>query len=220
MNLLAVSAIALVIGAIVAWLVRGSLVKVAVAGLEAQLSGAEQQLVARGHEVSALRGENQRIVESLRLETERRASGEAIAARVPVLEQRIWEQQQMHDEQVCQLARIETQIAEERKAADEKVALMNQAQETLTGAFSSLSSQALKSNSEEFLRLAKLSLEKFQEGARSDLDARRKTVDELVRPMRESLEKVDSKLAEIEGVRVSAYAALSEQLKGLSLIHI
>jgi len=45
-------------------------------------------------------------------------------------------------------------------------------------------------------------------------------VDELVKPIRESLEKVDGKLGEIEKARVGAYAELSTQVKGLVDTHI
>jgi DNA recombination protein RmuC len=79
----------------------------------------------------------------------------------------------------------------------------------------------------EFLRstnrdseFAKATLEKFQQGAKSDLEARQKAVDELVKPIKESLEKVDGKLGEIEKARVGAYSALNEQLKGLVETHL
>src|SRR5690606_3971686 len=63
-------------------------------------------------------------------------------------------------------------------------------------------------------------LEKFQESARNDLSARQKAVDELVRPLRESLEKVEGKLGEIVKARVGAYAELSSQLKSLVDTHL
>ena len=74
-----------------------------------------------------------------------------------------------------------TAAAEERKAADQKLALLNEAQQRLSDAFKALSSEALKSNNQAFLDLAKATLEKFQEGAKGDLEARQKAVDELVR---------------------------------------
>jgi DNA recombination protein RmuC len=118
------------------------------------------------------------------------------------------------------IAELETRLAEERRSAADKLALLNDAQARLTDAFRALSAEALKSNNQAFIDLAKATLEKFQEGARGDLEARRKAVDELVRPLRESLEKVDTKLGEMEKTRISAYSALSEQLKGLVETHL
>ena len=89
---------------------------------------------------------------------------------------------------------VEAQMAEERKAATEKLALVDQAQARLSDAFKALSAEALRNNNTSFLELAKTALEKAQEGAKGDLEKRQEAIDALVRPMRESLEKVDAKI--------------------------
>jgi DNA recombination protein RmuC len=76
--------------------------------------------------------------------------------------------------------------------------------------------QALKNSNESFLQLARTSMEGFHERARGDLDLRRQAVDELVKPIRESLEKVDVRIREVELARVSAYSGLNEQLQSLA----
>ena len=117
-------------------------------------------------------------------------------------------------------AELTTRLEAERKSADEKLALLNQARETLSHAFNALSSDALKSNNEAFLQLAKTHLEKFQQGAQTDLSARQKAIDDLVKPLKESLEKVDGKIAEMEKERTSAYATLTQQLKSLATTQV
>ncbi len=117
-------------------------------------------------------------------------------------------------------AAAEATLAGERKSAAEKLALLDDAQRKLADAFKALSSDALRSNNQAFLELARTQLGEFQQGARSDLEARQKAVDELVKPIRESLAKVDGKLGELEKERVSAYAALNEQVKGLVETHL
>jgi len=204
--LVAVSAAA---GGVLAWLARGALAKAAQAAIEARAGAAEAQLAEKTRELEALRGE-----------PERRAAAEAHAARVPGLEAALAERDQALTEHKAKLAEVEARIAEERKAAEEKLALLNNAQQKLSDAFKALSSDALKSNNQSFIELAQATLEKFQEGARSDLEKRQKAVDELVKPIRESLEKVDGKLGEIEKARVSAYSELNTQLKGLVETHL
>ncbi len=103
----------------------------------------------------------------------------------------------------------------EKKAAAEKLALLNEAREKLTEAFKSLSAEALQGNNRAFLDLAKENLGKFQEGAKGELKQRQKAVEDLVKPMKESLAKVDEKIQEMEKVRVGAYSGLTQQVENL-----
>lgn len=112
--------------------------------------------------------------------------------------------------------RLETTLEKERQAAGEKIRLLDEAQGKLSDAFKALSSEALQSNNASFLHLAKATLEKYQETARGDLDLRQQAIGELVKPLRESLEKVDQKIHEIETARAVAYSGLTEHLKGLA----
>jgi hypothetical protein len=63
--------------------------------------------------------------EALRRETERRASAEAGAARVPALEAALAERERLLAERGAKLAELETRIAEERKAAEEMQSTLN-----------------------------------------------------------------------------------------------
>ena len=89
-------------------------------------------------------------------------------------------------------------LTEEQKQAREKLALLDDAKRQLADAFKALAADALKSSNSSFLELAKTQLEKFQEGAKGDLEKRQTAIDDLVKPVRESLGKVDAKLQEIE----------------------
>ncbi len=104
-----------------------------------------------------------------------------------------------------QTARLETALTAEREA---HVRLANE--------FKALSSEALKSNNTAFLELARESFAKLHQQSTDDLGKRQQAIDSLVKPLRESLEKVDAKIGEIEKTRASAYGQLSEQLKSLT----
>jgi DNA recombination protein RmuC len=82
-------------------------------------------------------------------------------------------------------------------------------------AFRALSADALAQNNRAFLDLAKSTLAQTQQAARGDLDLRQQAIAEMVTPVRASLEKVDSKIQELEKSRAGAYAALHEQVRGL-----
>ncbi len=113
-------------------------------------------------------------------------------------------------------AELQTRLEEERKAAEAKLALLEEARQKLADAFKALSAEALRSNNQSFLELARTLLEKYQEGAKGDLEGRQKAIDQLVKPLRESLDKVDARIAELEKTRAGAYAGLTEQLQSLA----
>ena len=81
--------------------------------------------------------------------------------------------------------------------------------------FQALSSQALARNNQVFLDLAKTTLAQTQEAARGDLELRQRAISDLVSPVRASLDKVDSKMHDLEKARTGAYAALQEQVRSL-----
>ncbi len=113
------------------------------------------------------------------------------------------------------VARLETTLEHERKAADEKLAILNDSSMKLRDAFQALSAEALKSNNQSFLELARATLEKYQAEAKGDLEQRQKAVENLVTPIKQSLEKVDIHVRELENARQLAYGSLTEQVKSL-----
>jgi len=117
---------------------------------------------------------------------------------------------------LARISSLETQLEAERKAAIEKLGLLEDAQGKLSDAFKALSADALNTNSRNFLSLARETLGHFQEAAKGDLDTRHKAIGELVQPLKESLDKVDSKIRELESTRASAYSSLTEQVKSLA----
>jgi DNA recombination protein RmuC len=106
--------------------------------------------------------------------------------------------------------------AEERRAMEEKLELLTDARDELAQSFKALSADALRMNSQAFLELAQLQLSRFQEGARADLTQRERSIEQLVKPLRESLEKVDVQVGQLEQARAQAYGSLAQQLQSLA----
>ena len=121
-----------------------------------------------------------------------------------------------HEAALQERAALSAALEAERRASAEKVALLQTAEVKLREAFSALSSEALKANSESFLRLARTSLGEFQKTATMDLEGRQKAIDSLIQPLRESLTKVDAKLVDVDRGRASSQAQLAEQLRSLT----
>jgi DNA recombination protein RmuC len=115
-----------------------------------------------------------------------------------------------------QSTRFEAQLNEREQAHKAQLAELKDLRDNLQDAFRSLSSKALQSNNEQFLTLARETLGKFQESAQGDLSKRQEAINNLVKPLAESLKSVDSKIGEIEKTRTSAYASLKEQILSLT----
>ena len=113
-------------------------------------------------------------------------------------------------------ARILARLDAERQGSAEKLALLAQTETKLREAFSSLSAEALRQNNRSFLELAQTKLGELQQSATSDLERRRKAVDDLVLPIHEALARVDGKLHEVEKERVASYAGLIEQISAMA----
>jgi len=113
------------------------------------------------------------------------------------------------------LAQYRQALESERTNAQEKLAVLDEAHKKLSDAFKVLASEALQSNNQSFLELAKTNLEKFQETAKGDLDKRQQAIVDLVKPVKESLDKVDTKIQEMEKSREGAYQGLTAQVRSL-----
>ncbi len=111
---------------------------------------------------------------------------------------------------------LKTRIEAERRASKEKEVLLARAQTQLGDTFKALSSDALRSNQKQFLQLAETSMKAQQEKVNLELDKRKQAVDGVVKPIAESLEKMQSRIGEIEKVREGAYASITEQVKSMS----
>src|ERR1700682_6556674 len=116
-------------------------------------------------------------------------------------------------------ATLEAQLAHERRSAAEKIALLQEAEKKLSDSFEVLSRKALQVNNDQFLQLARESLAIFQEGARGDLEKRQQAIVELVRPVRDSMQKVDDRIQQLENARTGAYASLRQQISSLLETH-
>jgi len=124
-------------------------------------------------------------------------------------------QQEAHAKLREEIGGIRQALELEREASKDRLHLLNQATSQLRETFSSLATDALKSNNESFLELARTKLEGLQHVAERDLTARQKAVEQMVAPIQESLGKVDAKIQQLEVERGKAYGSLTQQVQSL-----
>jgi len=159
----------------------------------------------------------------VRLESDREhlsASRDAVEAQRRELAEALAREQQAAAGLQAEKAELNERLAQEREASREKLQLLDEAREKLSDAFKGLSADALSHNNESFLKLARENLERFQHQAKDDLSARHKAIEQLTAPIRERLEKFDTKLDGLEQARTGAYSALSQQVNDLLQTHL
>ena len=122
-----------------------------------------------------------------------------------------------------QVAKLEAELTSLRARATEletERGALKEAQAKLLESFKALSADALRSNNQSFLELARETFGKLHQQSADELGKRQQAIDSMVKPLKESLEKVDAKIGEIEKARAGAYGQLSEQLKSLGTAQV
>lgn len=110
-------------------------------------------------------------------------------------------------------ARLQATLDAERRGHEERLAALEKARDDLAQTFNALSADALKSNNIEFLRLAEEHLKQFQIQAEASLAQKEKSIEGLVQPIREALEKTEQQVREMENERKQAYGSLTRFLE-------
>ncbi len=116
-------------------------------------------------------------------------------------------------------AKLEISLELERKATDVQYQSMQQMNKQLKDSFNALASEALQSNNSQFLRLAKENLEQFHIKAEGELEKREKAVENMVKPIREALDKTESQVRKMENERLQAHGALTRHLETMAESH-
>ena len=114
---------------------------------------------------------------------------------------------------------LETRIKDQDALQIERDAAYEVATTRLATAFSELSNQSLKANSETFLRLAKENLGAQQERAKHELSAREQAVENLVKPIKEALQQSQKQISELEKSRSEAYGG-EAQVRGAGPLRV
>ncbi|MEK6231008.1 MAG: DNA recombination protein RmuC, partial [Luteolibacter sp.] len=155
----------------------------------------------------AASGAKSALLERLKSEERRNADSQARLAHAEAESQRNETQAQTFRNQ---LAETTSRLEAERKAAEEKQALLGRAEAKLSDTFKALSADALKGASEQFLHLAKSTLASQTEEAKGDIEKRKTAIETLVKPVADSLGKFELRIGEIEKIREGAYSELKE----------
>ena len=110
---------------------------------------------------------------------------------------------------------LRERIKDQDALQTERDAAFDAATGKLATAFSDLANQSLKSNSENFLRLAEQNLGAQHERAKRELGNREQAVENLVKPIKDALHQSQQQIMALEKSRSEAYGDIKSQLAAM-----
>jgi DNA recombination protein RmuC len=196
--------------------------RVEVASLTERLNSKDRDLQELEQQHSQSQLEMGTLRNQLNEEISLKAAAQEKALRIPDLELQIQRREADRNDLLNHISELrsnnkesETLLEVERQSLQEKLELLQEATDSLSNAFKALSAEALKENNQAFLELAKATLRTFQVEAKGDLEARKKAVETLVAPIKETLIRYEEQIKSLEKVRGEHYGSLSEQVHQL-----
>lgn len=115
-----------------------------------------------------------------------------------------------------QLLCVKQELMHEKQISEEKLRFFTETNGRLADQFKALSTQVMEKSNDSFLKLAEAKFATLQESAKGDLQLRQKAIDELVKPLTETIGKVDKKIVELDKEQMASYKVIREEIKGVS----
>lgn len=154
------------------------------------------------------------------LETERRELDEratALEVEAAELRTRLEGIEREHEQNIAHAEAIFAQrmssVEEKERVLKEELGSMRERSEK---SFEALAAKTLRSSTDEFLKLAKQSLETTTKTSKAELDDRRKRIEELVKPVSETLTKLEERIQLDGAARQELTSETAKLVKALS----
>lgn len=187
--------VGIVVGAVVAWLLPNS-------RAAQDRAVAEAQRAAREAELAGLR--------------------ETLAARDRSLDDRARELAAVRDasEQArVEAASLRAQIEAEQRSTEQKIQALKDVETNLKQSFEAMAANALDANSRRLMALAKGELDKQQVQSAKELAAKESAIENLLKPMQESLAKLSTHSQDLEVKREGAYREVLTEIQNMRSSH-
>lgn len=109
-----------------------------------------------------------------------------------------------------------TKLGLAQQSFEEQKSMIEAMKKEMSDTFNALSSAALKSSSEDFLRLASEHLGKVVAETKGRLGEHQAALDSVIKPLHQALQRYEENLRTIEENRHKAYGSLTEQIRSLA----
>ncbi len=110
---------------------------------------------------------------------------------------------------------LNMKLSSSEQLYQEKLGYLKSLNEDMETRFKALSGKALEENSVSFCRLAQAHLAGLNQQAISSFKERESSFLNIISPIKDSLSKVDQKIADLESQRIKAYEGMHQQIKDM-----
>jgi DNA recombination protein RmuC len=193
--------IALLLGGLAGWLLRDR----AAVQLQQRLELASAEASAKA-EVLAAELQDEKVA---------RATADAAAQRIPVLESELASERAKVEQLTAEKSRVEAEASSRLQMFQEKEAALIALRGEIEREIKALASEALKGNQDSFLKLANEVFEKHARTSAGEVEQKRQAIEALLAPMAKTLEEYRRSLTDLERARVEAYAGLANELRNV-----
>ncbi len=195
------------IGVSVAWIAVSSRFKA---------SGVQREAEIQAAAAVQIRSLEQRAGASDALVTELRQQVSQHEREKAALRSAFEREQQERTEAATRLDESRKRLDDSYRHLEEQKTLIELMKKDLADTFTALSSAALKSSNEDFLRLATEHLGKVSAETKGKLGEHQQSIDATVKPLQEMLKRYEQQIRELEDSRHKSFGSLSEQIRALS----
>lgn len=181
--------------------------------LDAKLAELNAKFNTAMEEKGRFQAEAARVEEARATLKERESQIEAMNARIAALE--VEKSQAVKDAEGAS-QRATEMIAKEREQIAEMSKFVEAAHEALKNEFKALSTDTLKDVSEQLLKTADTLIEKHGEKTTSDVRLHHQQIETMLKPVEETIKRLDKHVEESDLARTKAEALLDEQVQRLA----
>ncbi len=116
-------------------------------------------------------------------------------------------------------AELRGQMAAERRASEEKLQVLVDVEKNLKVSFEALAASALDANSRRLLGLAQAEMGRQQAEATKELATKESAIEVMLKPMRDSLDRLSAHSQQLEVKREGAYQAVLAEIQNIQRSH-
>ncbi len=197
-------------GAVIGWLIAQARLQGGcsrqMAEMQSRCSGQIAELEAKARGAEAIVGELRRQLQQKELD-------------INQLRNELDAEKRRKVETATRLEESYGRLEDSYKSLEQQKELIELMKKEMSDTFSVLSSAALKSSSDDFLKLASESLGKVVAETKGKLGEHQAALDGTVKPLQEMLKRYENQIKEIEENRHKSFGSLTEQLRSLSTMH-